>query len=135
VQRRYLAPAIAVMLGSVVALCSAGCAKPIRVVPATATTPVGRSAAYCSGTTTTTGTRVRAGIVAADPDVLPMGSVIAIDRIEKLDSRHDGVYTVMDTGSKIRGRRIDIYLKDCREAVRFGRRAVQVTVLRASRSG
>jgi 3D (Asp-Asp-Asp) domain-containing protein len=64
-----------------------------------------------------------------------MGSVIAIDRIEKLDSRHDGVYTVMDTGSKIRGRRIDIYLKDCREAVRFGRRAVQVTVLRASRSG
>jgi 3D (Asp-Asp-Asp) domain-containing protein len=128
------------MLDSVVALCSAGCAKPIRVVPATTTTTVGRSAAfiataYCSGTTTATGTRVRAGIVAADPDVLPMGSVIAIDLIEKFDSRHDGVYTVMDTGSKIRGRRIDIYLKDCREAARFGRRAVQVTVLRASRSG
>ena len=126
------------MLGSTVALGAAGCAKPIRAVPAT-TPPLGRTAlfiatAYCSGTTTASGTRIRAGVVAADPDVLPMGSVIAIDRIEKFDSRHDGVYTVMDTGSKIRGRRIDIYLKDCREAVRFGRRAVQVTVLRASRS-
>ena len=73
--------------------------------------------------------------MAADPAVLPMGSVIAIDRANEFDSRHDGVYTVMDTGSKIRGRRIDIYLKDCREAVRFGRRVVKVTVLRTSQSG
>jgi 3D (Asp-Asp-Asp) domain-containing protein len=67
-----------------------------------------------------------------------MGSVILVQRVEPLvplDERHQGVYTVLDTGAKIRGRRIDIYLNDCREAVRFGRRSVQVTVLRPSRSG
>jgi hypothetical protein len=32
--------------------------------------------------------------------------------------------TVMDTGLKIRGRRIDLYLSDCRQAVRFGRQSV-----------
>ena len=76
---------------------------------------------------TADGTRVRRGIVAADPKVLPLGSVILV---RGLANGYDGVYTVADTGSKVRGRRIDIYMKDCREAVRFGRQSGRVTLLR-----
>ena len=35
--------------------------------------------AYCKGTTTASGVNVRSGIAAADPDLLPVGSVIQID--------------------------------------------------------
>ena len=85
------------------------------------------STAYCRGTTTADGTRVRRGIVAADPKVLPLGSVI---RIRGLAGGLDGDYVVADTGPKVRGRQIDIYMDDCRRAVRFGRQRVEVTLLR-----
>jgi 3D (Asp-Asp-Asp) domain-containing protein len=84
--------------------------------------------AYCTGTVTATGARPREQMtVAADPAVLPMGSRI---RLSGLDRRYNRVYTVMDTGSKIRGRRIDLYMRNCREAIAFGRRAARVSVLR-----
>src|SRR5688500_13415811 len=35
--------------------------------------------AYCKGHTTASGVAVRTGIAAADPDLLPVGSVIQID--------------------------------------------------------
>ena len=37
--------------------------------------------AYCKGTTTASGVNVRTGIAAADPDILPVGSVIQVDRL------------------------------------------------------
>jgi 3D (Asp-Asp-Asp) domain-containing protein len=83
--------------------------------------------AYCKGTTTASGVNVRTGIAAADPDLLPVGSVIQVD---KLGERYDGVYTVMDTGPKVHGRHIDIYMWSCYEALELGRRTVQLTVLR-----
>jgi hypothetical protein len=46
------------------------------------------------------------------------------------DARYNGVYTVMDTGPKVQGRLLDLYMWSCHEALRFGRRQVQVTVLR-----
>jgi 3D (Asp-Asp-Asp) domain-containing protein len=79
------------------------------------------------GTTTAAGTRVTDGIVAADPKVLPLRTVI---RLAGLDGRYNGIYTVMDTGSKVRGRQIDLYLRDCAEAVRFGRRSGRVAIVR-----
>jgi 3D (Asp-Asp-Asp) domain-containing protein len=82
--------------------------------------------AYCSGTITAAGTTVAEGIVAADPTLLPLGTVI---RIAGLAKPYDGIYTVMDTGPKIQGRRVDLYIADCSKATRFGRRSVQVTVL------
>jgi 3D (Asp-Asp-Asp) domain-containing protein len=66
------------------------------------------------------------GIVAADPAILPMGSKI---RLTGLNGRYDGDYVVQDTGTAIRGRRIDLYIRDCREAVRFGRRTAAVSIL------
>ena len=83
--------------------------------------------AYCKGTTTASGVNVRTGIAAADPDLLPVGSVIQVDR---LNERYNGVYTIMDTGPKVHGRHIDIYMWNCYDALELGRRSMQLTVLR-----
>jgi len=83
--------------------------------------------AYCRGQTTAAGVNVRAGIAAADPKVLPLGSVI---RVANLPERYQGIYTVLDTGPEIKGREIDVYMWNCDEAVAFGRRQVELTVLR-----
>lgn len=83
--------------------------------------------AYCKGETTASGVGVRTGIAAADPAVLPVGSVI---RIETPNPRYSGVWTVMDTGPAVRGRSVDLYLWSCKEALQFGRRKVRLSVLR-----
>jgi 3D (Asp-Asp-Asp) domain-containing protein len=84
--------------------------------------------AYCRGTTTASGVNVRNGIAAADPDLLPVGSVLQVDR---LGDRYNGIYTVMDTGPAVQGRHIDIYMWNCDEArYGFGRRSAGITVLR-----
>jgi hypothetical protein len=70
---------------------------------------------------------VRTGIAAADPTLLPVGSVV---NIATGDARYNGVYTVMDTGPKVQGRVLDLYMWSCHEALKFGRKEVQVTVLR-----
>jgi 3D (Asp-Asp-Asp) domain-containing protein len=83
--------------------------------------------AYCKGTTTASGVNVRTGIAAADPDLLPVGSVIQVDRLE---DRYNGIYTIMDTGPSVQGRHVDIYMWSCNEALALGRRETLVTVLR-----
>ena len=85
------------------------------------------STAYCKGTTTASGAAVRSGIAAADPDLLPVGSVI---QIESLGARYNGIYTVMDTGPKVQGRHVDLYIWSCHEALAFGRRPISLNVLR-----
>ena len=81
--------------------------------------------AYCHGGRTQSGVPTHTGIVAADPRVLPVGSVVRI-----IDGPTTGIYTVMDTGSAIKGRRIDVYVPSCARAKRFGRRPVRVVVIR-----
>jgi len=83
--------------------------------------------AYCKGTTTTSGVNVRTGIAAADPELLPVGSVIQIGR---LGERYNGIYTIMDTGPSVQGRHIDIYMWNCNEALALGRKEIAVNVLR-----
>ena len=83
--------------------------------------------AYCKGTTTASGVNVRSGIAAADPALLPVGSVIQVDAP---GTRNDGVYTIMDTGPLVNGRHLDLYMWSCTEALTFGRAAVAVDVLR-----
>jgi 3D (Asp-Asp-Asp) domain-containing protein len=82
---------------------------------------------YCKGTMTASGVNVRTGIAAADPDLLPVGSVI---QVERLDQRYNGIYTIMDTGPKVQGRHIDIYMWSCNDALQLGRRSAGLTVLR-----
>ena len=83
--------------------------------------------AYCKGTTTASGVGVRTGIAAADPTLLPVGTVLNIATGEP---KYNGVYTVMDTGPRVQGRTLDLYMWSCHEALRFGRKPVDVTVLR-----
>jgi 3D (Asp-Asp-Asp) domain-containing protein len=83
--------------------------------------------AYCKGSTTASGVEVRSGIAAADPDLLPVGSVVQVDAP---GTRYDGVYTVMDTGPRVQGRHLDLYMWSCNEALRFGRTAIRIAVLR-----
>ncbi|OFW37291.1 MAG: hypothetical protein A3F70_06585 [Acidobacteria bacterium RIFCSPLOWO2_12_FULL_67_14] len=83
--------------------------------------------AYCKGTTTASGVGVRTGIAASDPGILPVGSVV---NVSTDTMQYNGVYTIMDTGPKVQGRVLDIYMWSCREALAFGRRPVEVTVLR-----
>lgn len=95
--------------------------------PSPGSTLLFNATAYCKGTTTASGVRVRSGIAAADPALLPIGSVVSIASSR---TDHDGIYTVLDTGPLVKGRRLDLYIWSCYEALRFGRRNVDVTVLR-----
>ena len=117
------------MLG-IVSLVAEGCAgrvAPNRAVPKEPVSGLRFTAtAYCTGRVTATGTAPTEKTVAADPAVLPLGSQI---RLTGLDRRHNGVYVVRDTGARVRGRRIDLYIRDCHEAVRFGRRSARVSIL------
>src|SRR5207244_9989692 len=67
------------------------------------------------------------GIASASASILPVGSVVnvATDSI-----RYNGVYTIMDTGPRVQGRLLDLYMWSCHEALAFGRKPIQVTVLR-----
>jgi len=83
--------------------------------------------AYCKGIVTASGVPAQNGVAAADPELLPVGSVVELD---SLPPKYNGIYTVMDTGPSIQGREIDVYMWNCNEALTFGRKPVRVTVLR-----
>lgn len=70
---------------------------------------------------TATGKEVRAGIIAVDPDVIPLGTRIEIKNM--------GFFTAEDTGGKIKGNRIDIYFDSKKEAQEFGKKGVWVKII------
>jgi 3D (Asp-Asp-Asp) domain-containing protein len=80
--------------------------------------------AYCDYGFTASGAWVREGIVAGDPRVLPLGSVIDISVDGEVREKHE----VMDTGGKVKGYIVDIWMPTCEEAQAFGRREVKVRV-------
>ncbi|HEX8162931.1 MAG TPA: 3D domain-containing protein [Pyrinomonadaceae bacterium] len=80
--------------------------------------------AYSLSGRTASGATVRRGFIAADHRVLPLGSLVRIDAGD-----YSGEYLVADRGSAVRGRLIDIWVPSTREAMRFGRRPVRLTVL------
>jgi 3D (Asp-Asp-Asp) domain-containing protein len=84
--------------------------------------------AYSLKGRTASGDHVRRGVIAADPRVLPLGSVVKLHA-----GPYSGVYHVKDTGGRIRGRRIDIYMPSYVEAKNFGRRTIRLEVLRRHR--
>ena len=80
--------------------------------------------AYSLRGRTASGRMVSRGLIAADPALLPLGSRVRLEH-----PGYSGEYLVADTGGAIRGRRIDIWTPSSREAMRFGRRTVKLTVL------
>jgi len=83
--------------------------------------------AYCKGNTTTSGVAAQSGVAAADPELLPVGSVVDVDGLPR---KYNGIYTILDTGPAVQGRQVDVYMWSCIEALEFGRQAIHVTVLR-----
>lgn len=89
------------------------------------------STAYCScrkccgkwsGGPTASGKMPQAGrTIAVDPKVIPLGSQVKIN---------GNIYTAEDTGSAIKGKKIDIYYNSHSEALNWGRRSIEVYVLR-----
>lgn len=69
---------------------------------------------------TKSGTMVRPGVVAVDPEVIPLGTEIIIEGL--------GVFTAEDTGGAIKGNRLDIYFESRKEALEFGVQSVNVFI-------
>lgn len=94
--------------------------------PAKALVPAANyvATAYSLKGRTASGRVVSRGLIAADPAVLPLGSRVRVEH-----PGYSGEYLVADTGGMIRGRRIDIWTPSSREAMRFGKRTVKLTVL------
>lgn len=69
---------------------------------------------------TATMTPARWGVVATDPQVIPLGSRIFIENM--------GWFSAEDTGSRIKGNRIDIFFPSREEALQFGKKELTVLV-------
>jgi 3D (Asp-Asp-Asp) domain-containing protein len=101
--------------------------RPAAVRTTAAAAPSGRTlnatlTAYAHGTTTRSGTPVRWGVVAVDPEVIPLGSRLMIEG-------YDTVFVAEDTGGGVRGTHVDVYFPDIGSALRFGVQNRTVTVL------
>ncbi|MDD6598719.1 MAG: 3D domain-containing protein [Anaerovibrio sp.] len=70
---------------------------------------------------TATGAVAQRGIVAVDPDVIPLGTRVYIPGY--------GTAVAADTGGAIRGNKIDLCMESYGEAINFGRRSVEVYIL------
>lgn len=70
---------------------------------------------------TASGRHVEHGIVAVDPNVIPLGTRLYVDGY--------GFALAADTGSAIRGYKIDLFMYDLADARRFGRRDLTVWIL------
>lgn len=78
--------------------------------------------------------RESAMAIAVDPSEIPLGSKVLIIFDDSYRSKYNGIYTAVDTGGAINGRRIDIFFGDhkenvSREALEFGRTVARVKVL------
>ncbi len=76
---------------------------------------------------TASGTKARPGVVAVDPNVIPLGTKLYV---ESLDGSPDyGFCVAEDTGGAIKGNKIDLFFETAEEVRRFGRRKVKVYIL------
>lgn len=136
--RRRLATSLAFAFVLAMSACAAKVSPPVVSPPAPAPVPQPQpepqvkpetltvhATAYTVEGKTASGAEVRKGIVAADPAVLPLGSRIRVSGA----GSYDGEYVVADTGRKIDGKEIDIYVANDKEAKRFGNKTVSVHIL------
>lgn len=65
--------------------------------------------------------RVNPQVIAVDPNVIPLGSLVEVEGL--------GVYLAGDTGGAIKGNIIDIHYPTVQQALNWGRRTVRIRVL------
>jgi 3D (Asp-Asp-Asp) domain-containing protein len=81
--------------------------------------------AYSQTGITASGEWTHRHIVAADPSILPIGTRVKI----KHAGRYSGEYVVADTGAKVEGRHLDLYVPSTLECKKFGVKRVSVRVI------
>lgn len=59
-------------------------------------------------------------IIAVDPKVIPLGTIVKIGDVE---------YVAMDTGGDIKGRRIDVLVESYNKAINYGTKVLKVEIL------
>lgn len=77
--------------------------------------------------TTACMTKVKWGVVAVDPDLIPYGTRMYI--VTSSGNFIYGIGTAEDCGGAIQGKRLDLYMPTLREAFKFGRQDVTVYFL------
>ena len=70
---------------------------------------------------TATMTPVREGVIAVDPEVIPLGTQVEIVGL--------GMFSAEDRGGLIKGNRVDIFMPSRGEALEYGRQMVEVRVI------
>lgn len=77
---------------------------------------------YClAKNRTTSGSFPKAGIIAADLRLFPLGTTIYFPDL--------GTLTVKDSGRDIRGHRLDLWLSSCSSAIKFGKKILKGKVI------
>lgn len=74
-----------------------------------------------TGNNTASGVPPRYGVVAVDPNVIPLGTKLYVEGY--------GEAVALDRGSAIKGARIDLFFPTRAEAVQWGRRTVKVHII------
>ncbi|MFO7636895.1 MAG: 3D domain-containing protein [Clostridia bacterium] len=68
------------------------------------------------------------GVIAVDPSVIPLGTKVYIESLDKRFPDY-GIAIAGDTGSAIIGNRIDLFMDEKAEALRWGIRTVRVYII------
>jgi 3D (Asp-Asp-Asp) domain-containing protein len=79
--------------------------------------------AYTGGGTTSTGTKARWGVIAVDPSVIPYGTRVYIPKLKQ-------TFVAQDTGSAIKGNKIDIYMDSKSQAINWGVKNITLYILK-----
>ena len=74
-----------------------------------------------TGNPTATGVYPSRGTIAVDPSVIPLGTRVYVEGY--------GYATAQDTGGAIKGNKIDVFVNSHSEAMNWGRRTVNITIL------
>ncbi|MCK9267698.1 MAG: ubiquitin-like domain-containing protein [Alkaliphilus sp.] len=77
---------------------------------------------------TASGTKLRPGVVAVDPNVIPLGTKLYIESIDKTSDY--GYASAEDRGGSIKGNKIDLFFESAQAVKKFGRRTVKVYILK-----
>ncbi|MEO7992940.1 MAG: 3D domain-containing protein [bacterium] len=93
----------------------------VLTVEATAYEPGPRSCGKYADGYTATGRKATYGVCAVDPRVIPLGTRLFVEGY--------GVAVACDTGSAIKGLRVDVCFDTVAEAMHWGRRSVKVYIL------
>jgi 3D (Asp-Asp-Asp) domain-containing protein len=121
----YGSPAAAMKESDLTAAPSVNIATPAKAGPAPITAPQNFTAfSYSLCCRGSSGLGVRRGTIAADPRILPYGTRVHLEM-----GAYSGEYLVTDSGTAIKGNKIDVWVPTVSEARRFGRKNVKLTVL------